>query len=333
MPEIFLTEKRDGTCEHPVFGVRDPDSPVHRMSWENLIYAADFLLASGERRLVLSGGEPDLHPQFPEMAAYLLERGFEVSVSTAGIAGKESLEKSESLLSGYPLQRFHFLLNLDPFLEKGNENGRQEDLERFLQVFGGRCFPTARLTDDRFSLVEPIRMISEFGMSRNLSLGLRHPMFGNDAMAPEPAQVRGIVDRVFSFAPLMERFRIQPILACGWPMCCFNDDHLAWLGRNSGRCDFTCGPTIGIGPEMTIWPCSPLYRFRNRSLFEFNSLSEIHRMYLDLFMRVKVESAGIFIACDTCRYRDLQRCGGGCLVHNLMTFQDEEPLRLPEVYP
>lgn len=335
MPELFLTETCDQTCGgcSCAGSAAGTGPPGDLMGWEDLIFAADFLLASGECRLNLSGGEPGLHPEFPEMAAYLLERGFEVGVSTAGFADGYILEKSMSLLAGYHPQRLFFHLNLDPLLLKADGSGSLEGTEKFLQIFGDRCFPAMRLADADFTLTDPVRLISEYGMSRNLNLGLRHPDLGDGSNVPGPGEISKIVDRIFSFQGLLERFRIQPILACGWPMCCFSDDHLAWLGKNTGRCDFTCGPTIGIGPDMSVFPCFPLLRFRNRSLFEFDSLSEIHHMYLDAFTKVNVESAGIFPACDTCRYRDLRRCEGGCLVHNVLTFLDEEPLRLPEVYP
>lgn len=335
MPELLLTRSCDYGCGCCCQARSLDPSGVPRdlISWEDLVYVADFLLASGEPRITLSGGEPSLHPEFVAMTAYLVERGFEVAVSTAGIRKGKALGEASAVFEAYPPQRFSIILNLDPLIQGDPATAEADGIQEFLENFGNRCFPTIRLGDADFDLTDPLQLIFQFGMSRNLSVGLCHPILGHGSPAPEPSQIRAIVNRFFSFADLMERFRIQPIFACGWPQCCFDDGQMSWLARNAGRCDFTCGPTIGIGPDLTVWPCFPLNRFRNRSLFEFNSLQEIIYLYFDAFNKVKVEAGGIFPDCDTCRFRDLQRCGGGCLVHNVLSFLDEEPLRLPEVYP
>ena len=71
MPELHLTRSCSFTCGHCpcAESVKRGAEPGDLISWEDLIYAADFLLASGERRLIVSGGEPSLHPEFAAMAA------------------------------------------------------------------------------------------------------------------------------------------------------------------------------------------------------------------------------------------------------------------------
>ena len=163
MPELLLTRSSDYTCGHcSHVGSTAPDgNPRDRISWEDLIYAADFLLSSGERRLTVSGGEPSLHPEFAEMTAYLVERGFEVAVSTAGITGDGDLDKAVSLLADYPPQRLHFLFNIDPLLRGELRDVNQKKVEGFLGVFGARCFPVMRLAVADFDLAAAVRLISE----------------------------------------------------------------------------------------------------------------------------------------------------------------------------
>jgi radical SAM protein with 4Fe4S-binding SPASM domain len=116
-------------------------------------------------------------------------------------------------------------------------------------------------------------------------------------------------------------------------MCRFSDAQLAWLYRHTGgKYDFGCGPVVDIGPDMDIWPCFPLSSFQRRSVFEFDSLREIYDFYQDIHNKIKVEASGIYIACDSCIYKDDHLCEGGCLAHNLNHFQQEAKLRLQEVY-
>ena len=63
------------------------------LSWENLIYLADFLRASGQRQVSLVGGEPTRHPQCVDFILYLLDRGFDVTLCTDGILSPSRLEE------------------------------------------------------------------------------------------------------------------------------------------------------------------------------------------------------------------------------------------------
>ena len=54
-------------------------SPKDMLSWDNLIYLADFFIKSGVYHMSLLGGEPLLHPQFSEFVHYLSKRGIHSS--------------------------------------------------------------------------------------------------------------------------------------------------------------------------------------------------------------------------------------------------------------
>jgi MoaA/NifB/PqqE/SkfB family radical SAM enzyme len=45
------------------------------ISCENMIYLADLFQSAGDKNISLLGGEPTLHPDFPDFVLYLLERG------------------------------------------------------------------------------------------------------------------------------------------------------------------------------------------------------------------------------------------------------------------
>ena len=76
------------------------------LSWENLIYLADFLLASGQRQVSLLDGGPTMHPQCVDFILYLLDRGFDVTLFTDGILSPSRLEEFRGHLTEAPIERF-----------------------------------------------------------------------------------------------------------------------------------------------------------------------------------------------------------------------------------
>jgi len=142
-----------------------------------------------------------------------------------------------------------------------------------------------------------------------------------------------VLSRMFSFAPQFERLRIRPGFDCGFPLCKLTDEQLGWLYRYTGsHYDFGCATVIDICPDMSVISCFPLSAFHRRSLFEFNSLEEIHAYYGELHRRIRIEMGGIYEECDNCRFREEHLCAGGCLAHSLNTFRTEHPVRMEEVY-
>jgi radical SAM protein with 4Fe4S-binding SPASM domain len=208
-----------------------------------------------------------------------------------------------------------------------------ESIKRFLKTFGSRTVPGFNIYRTDFELDFLFHYINEFGMHRNIRLGLAHPILGKKNLCINLENVEDIITRLFSYIPMFERLRIKPGLDCGFPLCRFKDDQLSWLFRyTGGKYDFGCGPVVDIGPDMTIWPCFPLSSFHQKSVFEFNTLKEIYDFYADIHEKIKIEVGGVFLECDHCMFREERLCKGGCVAHSLGHFQNEVRLRLPEVY-
>ena len=105
------------------------------LSWDNLIYLADFFLKSGNNHMSLLGGEPLLHPQFSEFVHYLSKRGIHSTIFTSGIAPKKHFEIMKKELTDKEL-KFQFVCNVnDPTKSPAHE---LEVVDSFLKVFGER---------------------------------------------------------------------------------------------------------------------------------------------------------------------------------------------------
>lgn len=334
MPNVLLTQRCVRSCPYCFARKHMSDSaPDDLLSWEDLIYLADFFKAGGERVFSLLGGEPTLHPDFVDMTAYLLERELDVRVFTSGILDDRKLVELVTLAREVPRQRLSFVCNLNDPEKTRSSLAEVESVKRFLRELGERIIPGFNIYRTDFSLEFLFRYINEFGLQRDVRLGLTHPIPGKRNLFIALGDIDAIIARLFEHAPLFERMRVRAGLDCGFPMCRFTDEQLGWLYRQMGpRNGFGCGPVIDVGPDMSIWPCFPLSSYQKRSIFDFNSLQEIHEFYERFHRDVRIEAGGIFEECDMCPHREEDRCRGGCLGHALERFRHEPRVRLPVVY-
>jgi radical SAM protein with 4Fe4S-binding SPASM domain len=334
MPNVLFTQRCVRSCPYCFADKHmSESSPDDVLSWENLIYLADFLQAAGERRFSILGGEPTLHPQFNYMVAYLLERNFDVNVFTSGIMTDRMLDETVSMFAHLPMEKLTFVCNLNDPVKTHTPLAEQESVKRFLRAFGERVIPGFNIYRTDFDLTFLFQHISEYGLKKNIRIGLTHPIPGKKNIFIALEDIDAIIHRLFSFAPLFERLRIKPGLDCGFPLCRLSDDHLSWLYRyTGGKSDFGCGPVIDIGPDMAVWSCFPLSSFHKKSFFDFNTLHEMREYYQRLHDKVRVETGGIYEECDNCSFREENLCRGGCIAHSLSWFKQEAPVRQKEVY-
>lgn len=334
MPNILFTQTCVRSCPYCFAKKHMTDSsPEDVMSWENLIYIVDFLKSSGEKRFPILGGEPTLHPDFNDMVLYVLERELDITIFTSGIMSDEKLTDAIRLFNGLPNDRLSFVCNINDPNKTRCTLPEQESLKRFLRGFGERVTPGFNIYRTDFDLGFLVQMINEFGLSRNIRLGLTHPIPGKKNKFISIEEIDFVIEKLFSFKDLFDSMHIKPGIDCGFPMCRFNDEMLGWLYRNmGGNYDFGCGPVVDIGPDMKVWSCFPLSSFHQRSIFDFDKLEDIYEYYNELHQKVRTEVAGIYKECDDCMFREENICAGGCLSHSLGKFQKEAKIRAEEIY-
>jgi radical SAM protein with 4Fe4S-binding SPASM domain len=279
-----------------------------------------------DRHLSLLGGEPTLHPQYVDMVAYLMGRGFHVTTFTSGIMSACLHEEIEDLVREVPREQANFVCNLnDPALSPPAEVTR---VHQFLERFGERTTPGFNIYQTDFSLDFIFDDINTFGMVRNLRLGIAHPIVGHDNVFIRPEDMGAVTAQLRSYFPKFELHKVGVGLDCGFPYCQFTDDDVGMLYKiNNGNVRFGCGPAIDIGPDMTVWSCFPLSSYHKKSLFEFNHINEVLDYYKTMHGNVRVEAGGLYEACDECRHRESGVCSGGCLAHALNPMQHEPAVR------
>ena len=307
----------------------EPDDIIR---WEDLIYITDLLDSSGQRHMSLLGGEPTLHPHFIDFVIYLLERNFRITVFTSGIMSEKMLSEASMHLSNVSPERLNFVCNLnDPAKSPFSE---VESIKKFMKIFGHLTSPGFNIYQPHFEMEFLIDYINNFGLKRNIRLGLAHPIPGVKNSYVKIEEMPKMAERLISYLPVLDSFRIKPGFDCGFPMCLFTDEQLGVIFKVIGPqgMKFGCGPAIDIGPDMKVWSCFPLSNFHKKSIYDFNSMDELMQYYQNLHAKIRIEAGGLYEKCDDCKFRQERLCTGGCLAHTLSQLHDEERVRYEEVY-
>ena len=332
MANILLTNKCNRSCPY-CFAKREMEESSEEdiLSWENLIYIADFLKRSGQNRVSLLGGEPTIHPQFVDFVLYLLERGFDVTVFTNGILSPTRLAECREYLTKVRLDRLSFVCNLNDPVQTPAPPNESLRLQEFLSEMGPWASPGFNIYRLDFKLEFLFDHINRYGMKRNIRLGVAHPVPGKESGYIKPSGMRKVIRRLYAYRPLFDANRVSPGLDCGFPICKFTDRELGWLGRFPNPSHFSCGPAFDITPDMSVYHCFPLSNYKRRSLFEFDSMDQLFEHFAQLRQEVKSEIPGIFDECDACRYQESGVCSGGGLCQVLNRMVGEAPVRIAEV--
>jgi radical SAM protein with 4Fe4S-binding SPASM domain len=83
---------------------------------------------------------------------------------------------------------------------------------------------------------------------------------------------------------------------------------------------------------MSVWGCFPLSQLPVKSLYDFDSIGDVHRFFREFQIKLRVESGGIFDECDECRHRESGLCSGGCVAHVAAKLKEEPRIRFEEFY-
>ena len=327
MANILLNTECNRTCPYCFAEQEISRKAGDRITRENLIYIADFLWANGKRDVSLVGGEPTLHPQCVDFILYLLDRGFNVTLFSNGLLDASVLDEFGRYLKDVPPDRFNIVCNLnDPILTPPTSSGEAR-LREFLSSMGPLITPGFNIYRPDFTLEFLFELIRAYGLRRFLRLGIAHPTPGGKSAFVRSRDMRRVVERLFTYCAIFEGHRIMPGLDCGFTLCSFSDRELDWLRRFSCRAVFRCSPAVDISPDMDLFHCLPLSRYRRRSLLEFDSMEEIASHFVRMRDEIRSEAAGVFVECDGCRHRLEDVCSGGGLCHVVSRFSDGAPLR------
>lgn len=328
MANVLLTETCVRSCPYCFAKQYMSDVDVKdSLTWDNLIYIADFLESSGEKHISLLGGEPLLHPYIAEFIEYLDQRGFMITIFTSGIMAPGKIDEFASKILGKgPQLKLSFVVNVnEPRLSPKNEI---EKVKKFFELFGERSSLSFNIYRLDFQMDFLISYIIDYGLMRHIRLGVAHPIPGSKNLYIQPSDFNKVRDTLMNTFPSMSELDIVPGFDCGFPMCMFSNEDLGLLYKfTQGQMSFQCGPAIDIGTDLSCWSCFPLSDFNKKSLFDFNSYRELADFYGKKMEEVRKEVRGLYPTCDDCKFNRSHLCSGGCLAHILNRFVKEGNIR------
>lgn len=333
MANLLLTNRCVRSCPY-CFARRELKGAQREefVSWEDLVFVADFLANSGEHHISLLGGEPTIHPDFVDMVLYLAEREFEITVFTSGMLSAARLRDVARHLRALEPGPFNFVCNLNDPVQTPAPQREQQRVHAFLDEMGPWVTPGFNIYRTDFELQFLVDLIGQYGLQRHLRLGVAHPVPGAAGSHIRPQWGQQVAQQLWSHRQVLDRMRIKPGFDCGFLICHFTDEQLGWLHRlTGGGAKFECGAPIDIAPDMSVYRCFPLSKFHRKSLYEFDSLREIDEFYDDLNGCIQAELPGIFEQCDGCVHRQEETCSGGGACHLLNRLAGEAPVRLPDI--
>ena len=314
MPNLLLTNKCNRACAYCF--ARDKvfdETPQADLSFDNLIYVADFLERSGDKQLGILGGEPTMHPQFNLYLKYLVSRGFHLTVFTNGIVEEGLAAQIRSMLDDAHAAHVNFTVNIN---EEKYRSQRENRLQaNFLQVMGEKAMLGFNIFEKDFSPEFLVETIKTHNLKRQIRLGIASPITLKKNSFASTDDYPKVYRTILELAELCSKEDILLHPDCGFLLCGFSDEELGKLFKYGVALKFYCQTPLDIGPDLHTWRCFPLSNVKSKSLKDFSDINEVRNYFDDVFEWAK--GVGVFGECADCAHLKNGRCAGGCIGHFL----------------
>jgi hypothetical protein len=279
----------------------------------------DFLDRSHLDEVRLLGGEPTLHPQFPQLVALARMRHKKITVFSNGLMPERSIACLEELPPG----------ECTVIVNVGSPASDNEAV--FLQQYS-----TLRRLASRalvgFNIYRPdfeaeflLPLVKETGCQPMIRLGLAQPCLSgvNEYLRPVCYQFVGV--KITRLAQAAAKRDVKLALDCGFVRCMFSDRALATLKTLGAAVGWRCSPILDVDTTSQVIHCYPLSKFLRLPLTP-DSDAPTWRQVFEQHTR-PYRPAGIFRECSTCFFKQSEECSGGCLSLTMRRFR-HVPFRL-----
>lgn len=287
---------------------------VH-MSLDHARQAARFITGSKLPVAGLMGGEPTLHPAFPEIVDLFLAHKLNIRLFTGGLIPPKVI----AFLKGIHPDRIGINLNVPSANEKlaDAQHRRIQTTLRELNTFISLAYTLCDTEEDLRFLVD---MAQHYSTRRRIRLGLGVPSL--QAITPptlDPIHYRAAAPRVLELSEECQKYNITLFFDCGFPRCMFTENEISLMHDRSVRMYFACSPVVDIGVDLTVWSCFPLMSFSQARMQDFSNRDEIRRHFWT--QQRAYRNLGVYEACLSCEHKRSGTCSGGCLSHVIRSFQ------------
>ncbi|MHC1783646.1 MAG: radical SAM protein [Anaerolineaceae bacterium] len=267
----------------------------------------DYLDRSGIDQVRFLGGEPSLHPKFPNFVQEAIEHGKNIIVFSNGLMPDSALN---SILEN-PIDRVKVLVNVTPASDHPSMGYLVQRQYETLALLGRRAHLGYTVyKSDTTGLSFLPEIIEKTNCDRSVRIGLSHPAPTKN-MALSPKYYRQAAKGIMKFIRLANQSGVTVEFDCGFVRCMFLNDEIEELRQTKTNFGWRCNPVIDIIHDESAFPCFPLsqdYQIKD-------ALNETENYLVEVFQQetAYLRVLGIFPECSTCTVRLSEGCSGGCL--------------------
>ena len=275
----------------------------------------DFLDRSGIGQVRLIGGEPTLHPRFPELVARATARGKHLLVFSHGLISERSLRCLEVL----PVESCLVLINTNATYDGVLSPAAAHRRRVVMQRLGQRALPGFTIDRVDCHLEDILKLIAETGCRRTVRVGLAHPSLYGDNSSLHPQQYPAVGHKLAIFATKAAAVSVKLEFDCGFVRCMFSAADLAALEAAGVAIGWHCNPILDIGMDDLSVHCFPLGAAACCSM---NADTTAIALRTQLTQQVAAyRTAGIYAECTSCVFRARGECMGGCLAATMRRYR------------
>jgi Radical SAM superfamily len=272
-----------------------------------------FLARSGIGEARLLGGEPTLHPHFPDLVHRARSAGLKVRVFTNGLLPGPALACLEALAP----DDCTVMVNITPPAAGGDAAHAQQ--RETLRRLGRRALPGFNIYRPDFQLDFLLPLIAGTGCQPAIRLGLAQPCLSGANEHIHPNQYRAVAVRIARFAPIAARVGVALDFDCGFVRCAFSDADLDALRTAGARIGWRCSPILDLDLQGQAIHCYPLARLASLPLTPQTDAAAL-RSAFEACTR-PYRQAGVFPECSACPLKASGECPGGCLAATIRRFR------------
>lgn len=282
----------------------------------------DFLERSGIEQVRLIGGEPTLHPQFPELLHRVRQRKKSLLVFSHGLIPEPALRALEA----FPPAECTVLINMNAAnTDRGLSATAQSRRHTTVRRLGPRALLGFNIYTTRFHLDELLALIKEADCHKAIRLGLAHTTLAGDNACLHPKHYPIVGQRLAQFARIAAATGVVLEFDCGFVRCMFAPADLESLHRFNADLGWHCNPILDVDLNGQVIHCFPLAGKGWVPLTASVTAATLRDHFTAWFGLYRL--AGIYKECSTCLFKQRGECSGGCLAGTLQRFR-QTPLRL-----
>jgi radical SAM protein with 4Fe4S-binding SPASM domain len=276
----------------------------------------DLLERLGVHDVRLIGGEPTLHPQFPELIRRARQRGNKIAVFSNGLLSKKAL----GCLKALPADECTVLVNMNAARGQEQMNVRQQAQRRaVLHQLGTRVLVGYNISKVDFDPSFLFPLILEANCRKSIRLGLAQPTLSGHNTYLHPKLYPIVGRKIVHFAQIAQQFGIVLEFDCGFVRCMFSEIELEQLQRAQVKVGWRCGPIPDIDLNGQAVHCFPL---ADKITSPIGCIISINELIATLEAQIQpYHVAGIYKECSDCHFKHNNECKGGCRANTLLRFR------------